>query len=465
MINDRHAFGFLAMVGLLLCGVLFWNAFCYFPFDSWNAIRLAPAAMLRAGVSPYPGLLDGPVTTWTYGPVPLLWMLPAVISRDPVTILLLAAGLNLLLVAIPVSLWCFIAGSGLETTKTRLTAAALIVLLWPGHNFYFFQADNAALAFGLASNLVLTRVSIRQPFVAWLAAVLAALALWSKQNEIGLMLGQVAWCAWRFGARTGLAYAVRIVAAAAGLGALFALWLGAEGLYFNLFGLFAGVPIGSPVKLFDSAFIRFTSLYLIGPVILIVGLARQTFRRDSPWLLPGLVFVFSLPINLAAFCAPGGTVNSLHAYVYLLPTVVFGLLSAANSRTGAWPAWAGLGGAVAIWLLVGLPHPWKPLTRGIRQGVSLARQLPDEVYFPWNPLITWCTEGRFDHVEDGLRVRLDAGVRMPREIVRRYFPPKMSVIAYHAAVTEGYVIRLAPAEAKRTRFGEWILLSWDAGKQ
>ena len=96
----------------------------------------------------------------------------------------------------------------------------------------------------------------------------------------------------------------------------------------------------------------------------------------------------------------------------------------------------------------------------LRQGAALARQLPGEIYFPWNPLLTYFSDGRFYHVEDGLITRSIAGRPVPLAVVNAHLPPAMCVVAYHRYTIKSFVHSFVPADAQRNEFGEWILLSW-----
>jgi hypothetical protein len=87
-----------AALGVLGC---LWNAWCEFPFYSWNDVRLAPAFALRHGVNPYPLIGDGPLFTWIYGPVSLFLHLPATFAGTAQGALQTAAVVNALLVLLP----------------------------------------------------------------------------------------------------------------------------------------------------------------------------------------------------------------------------------------------------------------------------------------------------------------------------------------------------------------------------
>ena len=106
---------------LLLAGgtvvVWLWVCWCRFPASAWNDIRLAPAFMLRFGPTPYPSLAEGPVTTWIYGPVPLLLNLPATLAPTAALALLIAGAINIALAVGPAALVLAV-GPGARATTT-----------------------------------------------------------------------------------------------------------------------------------------------------------------------------------------------------------------------------------------------------------------------------------------------------------------------------------------------------------
>ncbi|MCX6956898.1 MAG: hypothetical protein NTV51_32640, partial [Verrucomicrobia bacterium] len=199
----------LALFGLaaVILAFRFWTSFCFFPFTEWNDVRLAPTFMLWHGVNPYPALASGPITTWTYGPVGLLLNLPAVLGRDLTSALFIAGVLNLLLAIVPAVIAVF-------ATPTRTPGPSLVdrgwalllcLAVWPTDSLHYTQSDNAAIAFGLLSCVLLLHARTGPAKLRLGAALCAALALWSKQTVVGLIAGQVLW----LGLTGGLRAAVR----------------------------------------------------------------------------------------------------------------------------------------------------------------------------------------------------------------------------------------------------------------
>lgn len=450
--------------GLPLAGAVVaiwvWTCLCRFPVYDWNELRLAPSFMWTHGVSPYPGPGGGPVTTWIYGPVPILLQLPAVFAPGVASALLVAAGINLLVALVP--LWLALRASVTPGTGHPALAWAMLlaVAAWPAASLIFCQADNAAVAFGLLAITALSREGADRPACLWLAAAAAALALWSKQTELGPLLGQVAFVGWRSGGRAGLRQLARCALSAGLAGLVFGGLFGAEGLIYNMFVVPGGIPwLDAETKLADPLY-RVQALgcllaYVVGPLLLLAWRRREIFHRASPCLLPALVFVASIPFNLTGFMTAGGSVNSLHGAVYLLPVAALWLATRTRLALPAVLA------ALAVQAAGQWPLLWRLDLDGPRQGQALARQLPGQVYFPWNPLPAFFADHRFDHAEDGLLTRALAGRPVPPAVLRQYLPPHLCVVAYHRFGTDGYVKdRLIPPDARRDAFGEWILYSW-----
>ena len=426
-------------------------------------MRLAPSFMWTAGLNPYPGPAGGPVTTWVYGPVPILLQLPATLASDVVSALLIAAVINLLIALVPLRLALRAQAAPLTGGVTQAWALLLALAAWPAVNLIFYQADNAAIGLGLVASALLVGAGPRTPARLWLAAGAATLALWSKQTEVGPVLGQLAYFVIRFGWRKAAAQLGRCAATGGLAGLVFCGFFGAEGLIYNLFvlpGSFPWIPLG--IKIADPGYrlhvLAYLIAYLAGPLLLLLGLRRAVFHRESAVLLPALVFLFSLPFNLTGFLTVGGNVNSWHAAVYLLPAAALWL--ARRSRLAAVSLLVILGCQAAV----ERPLRWRPVVNGLRQGQALAAQLPGQVYFPWNPLLSFFADHRFDHAEDGLLTRAAAGRPVPPKTVQSFLPPKMCVVAYHGAAVDGYVKSLIPADARHDQFGEWMLYSWTPSK-
>ena len=353
-----------------------------------------------------------------------------------------------------------------KSLAARLWALLLSLACWPAVNLVFCQAGNTAIACGLIAGALAAGAGPRDSARLWMAAAAATLALWSKQTEFGPVLGQIAYFGFRYGGRAAAAQALRAVATGGLFGVVFCGLFGADGLIFNMFVIPAALPIvafSDKVRslVYTGDIAAYLTAYLILPALLVALQSRRFFRSEHPALAPILVFTCSIPFDLAGFFSIGGNINSFHSAVYLLPAATLWL--AAHKRGAdawSWLAPAGLASALALQCAAQWPLSLRPQLSGLRQGAALARQLPGQIYFPWNPLLTYFSEGRFYHAEDGLITRSLAGRPLPLAVVNAHLPPAMCVVAYHGYTIEGFVRSLVPADARRDRFGEWILLSW-----
>lgn len=449
----------LLAVAAAAVGAWIWTCLCRYPAQEWNEMRLAPSFLWHAGLSPYPGPADGPVTTWVYGPLPILLQLPAVLARNIVGAMTIASVVNLLVTVLPLA-WAVIAAAP-RPVRPSVVGWALLASLaaWPAANLIFCQADNAAIGFGLIAGALLAGVAAPGSARLWLAAGAATLALWSKQTELGPVLGQLVYLGLRFGWRQAAAQAGRCAAAGGLLGLVFCQCFGTEGLVYNMFALPGAFPWASlDQKVEDPGYrlhvLAYFAVYMIGPVFLLIRQRTFTLDRRRMSFLPALVFLFSLPFNLAGFLTVGGSVNSWHAAVYLLPVTTLWLAER--------PQFAAIFLSIALCFQAVVEGPllWRPATARLQQGQAIAAQLPGQVYFPWNPLMTFFADQRIDHTEDGLLTRMAAGRPMSPQAMYAHLPPRWSVVATSRTELDDYLRRFVPIRAQRSTLGAWTLYSW-----
>ena len=442
-----------------------WTSFCFFPLPDWNTLRLTPTFMLRFGAAAYPGLHDGALTTWIYGPVPLLLNLPATLAAGIVPAVLIAAAINLLVAIVPVALavWTLSSRSGAVVRSEKAWAILLVLALWPNSSLHHIQADNVALAFGLVSQVWLVHARAGARFGWFLAALGAALAVWSKQTSVGLIVAQIAWLALSTSGRAALRYAVLCAGAGLGLGAGFVGWFGFDALWLNLVEIPGRIPSAPDyVERTQQLWMQIAG-YVVLPAWAVVVFRRTVWRRDSDWLLPVLTWLCLLPLGMVSIYKWGGASNSLNGVLYLLPI-------AALQAVRGFAAWRGsvaqAGGAVAVLIIVSQQLrfapllPVRPLTVHLEEAALLAEKMPGQVWFPWHPLVTFLSEGRFDHTEDGLHTRKVAGVGLgPRE-AGEHLPPQWTTTAVLGWRELGEFRELQPGSAQMAHFGRWTLFIW-----
>ncbi len=442
-----------------------WTSFCFVPFTEWNDVRLAPTFMLWHGPNPYPGLDTGPLTTWTYGPVPLLLNLPALLANDVVTAIMIGGVITFLCAALPLAVVTGVLrpAATAPVFTDRLWVFLLCLALWPNSSLQYIQSDNAAVAFGLFSCWLLSsRENKFRPHA--LAALCAALAVWSKQTTLFLIPAQILWLALTAGPRIAVRYTLAAAASGFALAGIFIAWFGFDGLWVNLVELPRRFPYTSEplerTRILWMALVGYAALPALG-----VWLGRRAiFRRDSPWLLPVLMWLFLLPTALLSTYGNGGSSNSLNNVLYLFPIAALSLVAWLRARQPLrTPALltAGVVAVVLQQLSLSPLLPISPMTARLEIATDLARQHPGQIYFPWNPLVTFYAEHRFYHTEDGLIVRKVAGAPRSREALFRDLPPAWTLTAipgwrdYYGEYRD-----LQPANAQLLFVDKWSVYTW-----
>lgn len=451
----------IAAAGVLL---RFWTSFCFFPLPEWNAVRLAPTFMLRFGPTPYPGLEGDAITTWIYGPVPLLLNLPATLAGDVLGATLVAGALNLLWTVVPVAITvASLAPHFALSRRDRGWVLLLCLAVWPNASLQFLQADNAAVGFGLLANVLLarTRGATRRDLA--LAALCTALAVWSKQPMVGLVLAQAIWLGLVAGPKTAARYALIFTGFSLGLGGLFVAWFDFGPLWLNLVQIPGRIPL-SP-DLAERAVLLWKDLVVsVGlPIAGVIAFRRTVWASESPWLLAALSWLCLLPTGLVAAFKIGGASNSLLGYLFLVAPAMAGLvwwLQRIAARTAqAWAA-AAVVAVLSQQMAAAFQLPLRPVTTHLEEATQLATKLPHQVYFPWHPLVTWYADHRFYHTEDGLYTRGVARLGPARETARQGLPERWSMTAVQGWRENGVFREFEPAGLQRGAFGKWTLHYW-----
>jgi hypothetical protein len=453
-----------AAAGLLGAVAYLWFGWCVFPSSYWNELRLAPTFALRHGLTVYAPVDGGPLSTWIYGPVPLLLNLPATFAPTAATAILIAGAVNLLVLVLPLAVLCCAGPVRAEISPAiRALVFALSVLLLPPASLVFQTADHAATAGGLLGCWFLTRAAApsRRDLIA--AAVATVLAASSKQTAIFLVLAHVAYLA-TLGPR-GLIrpYLTAVVVAALIAGLAAAAWFGLAELVFNLVQIPGRLPWGSvPAKLALRA--PQLAAYVAAPCLLL-GLIRVAGLWPTAATAAGRFFrgatasgLVLLPVGGLAYFKFGGDTNVFHSSFYLVPA---GLLWAA-SRWARTP-WlvSGLVLLTVATLAARSPEfsglPAAPLTRHLHDAARLAAVAPGTAWFPYHPLATFYSDGRLDHVEDGIATRHLAGFGIREKTFRRHLPAHLGTVIYPADHDAPLAMKLLPEFSVQTRLGAWWL--------
>lgn len=439
-----------------------WVAWCEFPINIWNEVRLAPAFALRHGINPYPPLGGGPLSTWIYGPVGILINLPATFADTAVNALHAASMINVLVVCVPLAI-VFISSKELRARSAIVPWLALMlgILLIPRPNLVMQVADHSAIALGLLSCWLLAHDQNPAGGRLVLAAGLCALAVWAKQITLFLLPAQLAFL-WL---GQGKIAAIRYLGWVAFFGAVaFALAGSAFGfgnLWLNVVTIPGRLPWADiPSRLAMRPWSLIAQLIL--PSLGLIWLWRRKLwpspLHESGRFFQLMVFAFvcMAPVGLAAYFKIGGDTNLLHSWDYLMPGCLFAWL--ATDRCLPQAVWRLLGittCALALnWTdLTALPA--RPYTAHFESAAQLTATYPHAIWFPRNPLITFYTDHELWHVEDGIQTRFlaDYGLRQPD--FRRYLPPDLRAVTYPAIVESPFIKPLLSELSEVHRIRYW----------
>lgn len=459
---------FPVAVGLAVWGGLAFAQIC--ALSPWSEARLAPAIGMWKGWPLYSPAESGPINGWIYGPVaPLLWS-PAALAGTPSYALRIAAGIDVLLLALPLVLAALMGSMrGSRPAWAALLAIGLLPFFYPTwYALRILGTDSAAVALGASGCLVLALPGRNRELRLHVAALLTVLAVWAKLVEGLLPAAQLLWLA--LGSDPGAVrrYFWRLAIWGFGLSAAFVLGFGPEALVYNMWT----IPSHHPVQWTAGQAWAAAGGLVLMTLPLWVGLAvtGSILRRSNPpafrcLVLFALVAVAVVPLGLMANGKLGGDRNSLHSVYYLLVANVVALAHLefpAGAATEKFLRWVLPLGALAALLLAVRPlrgvHEFSADTSA--EAFAFAQERKGQVYFPWNPLATLLADGNASHFEYGVIDRLYAGVPLSPARLARDMPPQVRWIAYPRSHPTRHLMQEQFPQFSRTQVLEnWTLYS------
>jgi hypothetical protein len=439
--------------------VALWSALCTTPRFDWNAARLMPAFVLAAGERIYfpPGA--GPALGWIYGPVMPAVMTPAALLPTITSAMLAAALINAAFLLGPLLLGVNAvarrAGRAGRERAWLLVACAggALAVPWIANALVFITADNFLVGLALASCVCLAHAgdSARGR---WCAALLAALAVWTKQLAIGVPAAQVLWLVWSAGPRAAGRHAGRLLVAGVALAAVAVAIFGFEELRFNLWT----VPSHHPLK--GGGEFWFAQLGALAlacvPVAGALGVLSVRLTGLSPAAtLLAVVAIGQLPLGALGASKIGGGENSFHAIYYF--TAAAGLqLASSGAAVATWlrhrVVAVGLVAALAGLFTVARQTEWR-LTPAVQLEASraMAAEHRGEILFPRNPLVTWWTEGKVYHLEYGYLDQALAGFPPTPARLAAWLPANLRYVVYQDDGVDHPFVRLLPGFERAVR--------------
>jgi hypothetical protein len=441
---------FLLRVALCLGAAIlaagYWSMLAMVPAEEWNAARLYPACLMAQGVTPYYVAGSGPATGWIYGPVmPALHMIAA-FAPNLTTAMLIGAVINLASLVVPIGFIMDAAArqagfGGWGRVSVQLGIFSVLPLFPVLRNYLsYLLCDLPAIGLALLSCWLLARDAA----TAWSgrlvgAAVLAVLAVWTKQTAVLVPVAQLIHLViverdWRRGLRYLTCFLGAGVVVSAGVFRIF----GMDPVIFNLWVIPGAYPLkGLPVlgelgiKLAVQA----------APLLAVIGWFALRNRRAAQgaarpgrkeWLLFVTVAVVQIPVNLLGAVKMAGGTNSFHAVAFLLVAAALVLISLAGTWTPRCRLLVTglLAGAGTLDLIAETGLRLTP-SRHLAVAEELARRYPGEIYFPRDPLVTWWTERKTYHLESDIADQAIAGFPASKSSYERYLPARLRLVVYH----------------------------------
>ena len=471
--EEQVARGLLPPVMALLVFLL-WSNLCGIPAIDWNAARVTPSVALLHGINFYGTITHGPYLGWTYGPVMPLLLLPAAMLPG-ITFKLLGAGL----LAQAITLLPLILTQDWSVAATRkisvlggLLAVFACLCNWPTLELLsLVHVDAFALGLGVGSCLVLTPRNDSPPGQKRLviAALLAALCVWTKQIDVPVVVAQFLFLGAAWGWRNAWRYAIWFFGLATGLTAVFTGIFGGEEIVFNLFWVSAHQAWTSSLArhiywqvLMGAPFILLLLVAACRPesgrVILVPG-SSNTPLRAQPWLLVALAGLCLIPTSAMAAAKFSGGINSYHSLYFFIAASAMAVGRRAQDAIGksAERMWRRLLlGSLAIIATIGIfnvvtLHPLR-LTPDLRaeQTLALARSQPGTLYLPWYPLAGLLTEKKLYAFDDAVFNLLAAGAAPDAMAIRATVPAHVRLLAYQTDVIASQAMLAYYPELHRT---------------
>lgn len=464
--------GFGGVLAALLLAVACWRIWagvCVFVGEEWNDVRLRPAWLIRDGLPLYPGAGSGPITTWLYGPVTPVLMLPATLASGIQGALLTAGLLNALLLVGAMAAFCFgwPAPAGQSWSRpARGFALGVVLLLVPEPFFVFLQADNAVIACGLAALTCLARAGAAPAGRwAWLSAGFCAAAVFAKWHGVAVPAGSLLWLALTAGPRVAGRHLSRLaMTGTLGLGLTLLLAASPRAAWEGLVQTAARLPLIAPEKWPERLHLlapQLGVLLLLPAVVAVFALPLGRWRAGGLGL-PLAAWLASLPLGLAGTLTHGGHFNSLHGSFFLLPAAAI----VCAARLPGWKPFPRRLTLIAVGVLLGLrlsafaTLPATPRGEMPAEASRLSTGHGERLWFPWRPLATRLATGRHDHDEDGLLIRHLTGRPISRRHLHAHLPPQWAGTFLQAGgMNWSVAIASQDPNWAPAQLGRWILFA------
>ena len=439
----------------------------------WNATRVAPAFAMVHGYSMYYPQDSGPVVGNIYGPLLAIFYLPCTLFSRPSQALMFGSFMSFALI------WSAIFAASKQATRSDWTGwlEALVTVLslyaltlpWMAIRFTSFSihSDGPAIGFGLWACVLTSR--IRQPdrWLPYMAPALSAcLAVASKQIMLPLGVGLVLWCSVKHGGRSALKMAVSWIGALLLTGIVAITTLDPASMWFNVITVPASHPwyesltthapavdrakaVGVIVESITQTVLHNLQAWVLAVLLVLVirwtGKANPTLNSNGTWAIAGLWFIVALallPASVLGRVKVGGDYNAYSftmyfSYVGVTVLAINHWRVVAESIRLAVPGLlnplitaVSLVGLVSFMTWQGYQH-WRQSLEAhcpTEAAWAIARERPDTVYCPSDPLVGLMAEGRLYHLDYGIYDRRLAHHPLSEEHFRAHIPSKMEFV-------------------------------------
>lgn len=460
---------FLITLGMAAVALKAWSCICLFPIHAWNDVRLRPSFLIADGLPLYPGLNKGIITTWMYGPVHPLLFYPVTFTHDISQVFLYAALLNVSLViaAVPVAgfLWnAYRDERPFAHTQDVMLCVVATLLVVPVIYLKFLMADTPSLVFGMLS-IGLFSFGVRRSsrLILWVAAFAAVTSAFSKAHGVAVAMGEILWLVsnrryQELGSFLGMI--VTCLLAWLLIGILLA--SSPKAFWDHTFVLPAHLPWAPDLVGRAGALIP----ELVVSVLLPFAGITYLFWKKGAWRrelgIPFFIWLAALPVTLAGAFKVGGSSNSLHPVLYLVPFCLSDALKVSRERS-SWsrPAVEMLVLILSIYTLVEFrENPLKPVMHRCVEAVDLSKANVNAMWLPWRPLATFLATGRHYHDEDGLHVRQLTKLYPSRPHAFEFVPASWNKTAVERPGMSWDIARqMQPGPVNYERQGHWVIYS------
>jgi uncharacterized membrane protein len=449
------------------------------PYDRWDEARFAMTLAISQGIPLYSPPDQGAQLPTIYGPVAPLVYLPATLATRPDVAMVIAGVIAQACFFAPIAWLCFwprVRGDPKAVAERRcfdllLLSASVFVCtrLSPLHYSGFrIHVDAPALGFaGLACLMVSLgtgrrSVPRRPPTWMLVAALLATLAVFSKQTLAPLLPALVIHVWVSQGLRAGIRFA-GVLAIVLGCLAGFFVWtFGFREMAFHTFVIPTSHPLTASARRVINAVVQscvpFASVPLMWWIAearftgrpIAIGLGRSRWQRE-PWILFCLTALCCLPTAALAFAKEGGDVNNWSLLQYFL---LLACLSAIRPLLHGGGASAGFACAESLLLATTLLMAIHAATIELplaalrnrapnRTGAvyDYCRANPGQIYFAWHPAAVLAAEGELYHFYYALFDRDLAGHPVSPAHLAAHMPPHATMVVIEDLINEEFLER------------------------